>query len=91
MPEAISGADRFWLDTMEDALSIVRMMSADRALLLMLSGAAFALHQDMLRAREVDMRKGGMLREQVRSTLNALYGIDDANLDLLQQGRSAQT
>ena len=64
MPEALSGADRFWLDTMEDTLSIVRMISADRALFLMLSGAVFALHQDMLKARGINMRKDGMFREQ---------------------------
>ena len=91
MPEAISGADRYWLDTMEDTLSIVRVISADRALFLMLSGAVFALHQDMLKARGVDMRKDGMLREQVRSTLNTLYDIDDANLELLQQGEAPQS
>ena len=51
----------------------------------MLSGAVFALHQDMLKARGVDMRKGGMSRDQALSTLNTLYDIDDANLDLLQQ------
>ena len=46
----------------------------------MLCGAVFALHQDMLKARGVDLRKVGILREQERSTLNALYDIDDANL-----------
>ena len=91
MSECLSDADRFWLDTMEDTLSIVRMIFADRALFLMLSGAVFALHQDMLKARGIDMRKVGVFREQVRSILNALYDIDDANLDLLQQERSAQT
>jgi hypothetical protein len=56
----------------------------------MLSGAVFALHQDMIKALGVDMRKVGVLSERIRSILNALYDIDDANLDLLQQGQPAQ-
>jgi hypothetical protein len=78
------------------------MMFSDRAFFLMLSGAVFALHQDMLKARGVDMRKTdvlssvalhrfGTFHERVRSTMNALYDIDDTNLDLLQQERPAQT
>jgi len=107
MSEYISDDDRFWLDTMEDTISIVRMTFSDRALFLMLSGAVFALHQDMLKARGVDMRttdvpsgvaldtmvphKPGTFPERVRSTMNALYDIDDTSLDLLQQQRPAQT
>jgi hypothetical protein len=85
MSERSSDIDRFWLDTMEDTISIVRAMFTDRALFLMLSGAVFALHQDMLKAHGIDMRKVGTTREQVRSTLNKLYDIDDMNLDLLQE------
>ena len=57
----------------------------------MLSGAVFALQQDMLKARGINMRRGGMLRDQIRSTLNTLYEIDDANLELLQQGVASQS
>ena len=77
--------DRFWLDTMEDTISIVRAMFADHALFLMLCGAVFALQQDMLKAHGIDMRKVRTSREQARSTLNKLYDIDDVNLDLLQE------
>ena len=102
----ISDDDRFWLDTMENTISLVRMIFSDRALFLMLSGAVFALHQDMLKARGVDMRKTDVLSgvaldtliphklgtfpERVRWSMNALYDIDDTNLDLVQQ-RPAQT
>jgi hypothetical protein len=51
MLESGSDRDRFWLDTMEDTISMVRIISHDRTLLLMLAGAVFALHQDMLKAR----------------------------------------
>ena len=91
MSEWMFDVDRIWLDTMEETISIVRMMFADRALLLMLSGAVFALHQDMLKARQIDMRKVGMFRERVHSTIKALYDIDDANLDLLEQEQPCQT
>ena len=91
MSEWLSDADRFWLDTMDETISIVRTMFFDRALLLMLAGAVFALHQDMLKAREIDMRKVEMFRERVRSTIKALYDIDDANLDLLEQELPCQT
>jgi hypothetical protein len=57
MSEWMSDADRVWLDTMEETISIVRMMFADRALLLMLSGAVFALHQDMLKRAELTCAK----------------------------------
>jgi hypothetical protein len=92
---------------MEDTVSIVRMMSSDRALFLMLSGAVFALHQDMLKARGIDMRKtavlsgvaldkmiphkAGTFPERVRSTMEALYDIDDTNLEVMQQEQPAQT
>ena len=85
MSERSADVDRIWLDTMEETISIVRTMFADHALFLMLSGAVFALHQDMLKARRIDMRKVRMIREQAHSTIKALYDIDDANLDLLQQ------
>ena len=76
--------DRFWLDTMEDTISMVRMIFNDRTLFLMLAGAVFALHQDMLKACGVDMRNLARFSEDIRLTLNALYEIDDNNLDLLQ-------
>ena len=82
--ESRSDNDRFWLETMEDTISMVRMIFNDRTLFLMLAGAVFALHQDMLNACAVDMRKLGVLSEGIRPTLNALYDIDDNNLDLLQ-------
>ena len=66
-------------------------MFFDRALLLMLSGAVFALHQDMLKARGIDMRKIWMFCERVHSTIKALYDIDDANRDLLEQQQPCQT
>jgi hypothetical protein len=88
MLESGSDSDRFWLNTMEDTISMVRIISHDRTLLLMLAGAVFALHQDMLKARGVDMRKG--FSERVRPTVNALYDIDDNNLDLLQGSHSAE-
>jgi hypothetical protein len=89
MLESGSDRDRFWLDTMEDTISMVRIISHDRTLLLMLAGAVFALHQDMLKAR-VDMRNLGVFSERVRPMLNALYDIDDNNLDVLHGSHPAE-
>jgi hypothetical protein len=50
MSERSADVNRFWLDTMEDTISIVRTMFTDHALFLMLCGAVFALQQDMLKA-----------------------------------------
>jgi hypothetical protein len=69
---------------------MVRLISLDRTLLLMLAGAVFALHQDMLKARGVDLRILGVFSEGLRPTLTALYDIDDNNLDLLQESHSAE-
>ena len=75
----------------KNTLSIVRLISADRALFLMLSGAVFALQQDMLKARGVDMRNAASFRERMPSILDVLYDIDDANLELLWAGAISPT
>jgi hypothetical protein len=85
MSERSADVDRFWLDTMENTISIVRAVFADHALFLLLCGAVFALQQDMLKAHGIDVRKVRTSPEQTRSTLNKLYDIDDMNLDLLQE------
>jgi hypothetical protein len=85
LSERSADVDRFWLDTMEDTISIVRAVFADHALFLLLCGAVFALQQDMLKAHGIGVRKVRTSREQARSTLNKLYDIDDVNFDLLQE------
>ena len=82
MSERSADVDRFWLDTMEDTISIVRAVFADHALFLLLCGAVFALQQDMLKAHGIDVRKVRTSREQARSTLNKLYDIDDVRISI---------
>ena len=89
--ESRSDNDRFWLDTMEDTISMVRMIFNDRTLFLMLAGAVFALHQDMLKACGMDMRNVTMFSDGIRPALNALYDIDDNNLELLQGQQPTQS
>jgi hypothetical protein len=53
----ISDADRSWIDMEWSTMSMMKSFFESNEIFTMFAGAAFALHQDTLRAYAIDMRK----------------------------------
>jgi hypothetical protein len=103
-PTKPQSIDRLWNDVERSTSLLMKKYFEDREVFTMICGAVFALHQDVLKAFGVDMRKThdglplvaamekrhphplGPFPTRVRFAMEKLQGIDDFNLNFIENG-----